>query len=94
MQMIAPVRTAWGHHDCPAGKRHYGNFRMTMCSPGTSAKSLAFEVSSRKSRWMACVPKPEIVDAIAKHAQRVLTRRLWNKTSNLSLIPHEQDLFR
>ena len=29
---------------------HYGNFRMTSSSPGMSAKSLAFEVSSRKSR--------------------------------------------
>ena len=30
---------------------------------------------------------------VAEHAQRVLTRRFRNKSSNLSLIPHEHDLF-
>lgn len=30
---------------------------------------------------------------VAKHAQRVLTRRFRNKSSNLSLISHEHDLF-
>jgi len=30
---------------------------------------------------------------IAKYTQRVLTRRLRNKSSNLSLISHEHDLF-
>lgn len=30
---------------------------------------------------------------VAKHAQRVLMRRFRNKSSNLSLIAHEHDLF-
>ncbi len=30
---------------------------------------------------------------VAKHAQGVLTRRFRNESSNLSLIPHEHDLF-
>ena len=30
---------------------------------------------------------------VAKHAQRVLTRRFRNESGNLSLISHEHDLF-
>ena len=46
--------TTWSGGAGIGPSRGYGNFRMTICSPGTSAKSLAFEVSSRKSRWIAC----------------------------------------
>ena len=30
---------------------------------------------------------------VAKHAQRVLTRRFRNESGNLSLVSHEHDLF-
>ena len=30
---------------------------------------------------------------VAKHVQRILTRRLRNESGNLSLISHEHDLF-
>ncbi len=41
----------------------YGSFRTTTCNPGISAKSLAFEVSSREVTLDRLRRKPEVVYA-------------------------------
>jgi hypothetical protein len=39
-----------GGHGGDVSRQGYVSFSTTICNPGTSAKSLAFDVSSRKSR--------------------------------------------